>query len=204
MIGVVLCGGQSKRMGSDKGLLALHGKTWAQIALEKLETMHLPVVLSINKQQYEAYRAHFPASVFVEDDAILAIGGPLCGLLSVHLQYPEEHLLVLACDMIAMQPKVLQLLQEQFHSHDAAAALVFEQDGFAQPLCGIYTSHGLAHIYQRLQQQALERHSMMYVLDLLRAVRIDTPLKFAHCFENQNYPIALASDDDIGPINVYK
>ena len=203
MIGVVLCGGQSKRMGSDKGLLTLHGKAWAQVALEKLEAINLPVVLSINKQQREVYHAHFPATVLVEDNVTLAIGGPLCGLISVHLRYPQEHLLVLGCDMIAMQPEVLQLLHQQFQSHDAAI-VVFEKEGFAQPLCGIYASHGLASIYEHLQQQTLERHSMMYALDLLHAVRIDTPLRFAHCFENHNYPIDSTDHVGIASQNVYK
>ncbi|MES1226406.1 MAG: NTP transferase domain-containing protein, partial [Bacteroidota bacterium] len=36
MIGVILCGGQSVRMGADKGMLRLQTKTWAQIAVDKM------------------------------------------------------------------------------------------------------------------------------------------------------------------------
>ncbi len=36
IVGVVICGGQSSRMGSDKGLLKLEAKTWAQTAIDKM------------------------------------------------------------------------------------------------------------------------------------------------------------------------
>jgi molybdopterin-guanine dinucleotide biosynthesis protein A len=42
MPGVILCGEQSLRMGSGKGLLKLQAKTWAQTAIDKI---------SVNRQR---------------------------------------------------------------------------------------------------------------------------------------------------------
>ena len=48
MLGIVLCGGQSLRMGKDKGLLKLEAKTWAQTAIDKIAVLNFPVKISVN------------------------------------------------------------------------------------------------------------------------------------------------------------
>src|SRR6478609_4900993 len=103
MIAVVLCGGQSMRMGTDKGLIKQDSITWSELACNKLASLQLPVVLSVNKQQYRAYAAIHQSTLLIQDDDALDIGGPLKGILSVHLQAAEKDLMVLACDMPDMQ-----------------------------------------------------------------------------------------------------
>lgn len=53
MTGVVLCGGQSARMKTDKGLITLNRFTWAQSAFNKLTEFKMPVFVSINSGQYK-------------------------------------------------------------------------------------------------------------------------------------------------------
>ncbi|GGH03134.1 NTP transferase domain-containing protein [Pedobacter zeae] len=48
MLGIVLCGGQSLRMGTDKGLLIHQDKLWAQVAADKLSVLDLLVNFSVN------------------------------------------------------------------------------------------------------------------------------------------------------------
>lgn len=103
MKGVILCGGQSSRMGTDKGMLPYNSITWAQLAADKLAALQLPVVISVNEQQYCFYKSRLPQFNIIQDNNFLQIGEPLKGILSVHLQYPSDDLLVLACDMPAMQ-----------------------------------------------------------------------------------------------------
>jgi molybdopterin-guanine dinucleotide biosynthesis protein A len=187
MTGVILCGGQSTRMGTDKGMLQKDATTWAQIAFNKLSALSIPVVLSVNHQQQFIYANHFDPSLLVIDDANLAIGGPLHGILSVHDQCPSSDLLVLACDMVAMETAVLQHL----YNHSLVSnkdAIVFMNDSRAEPLCGIYKAAGLSKIKTLYAQGELKRYSMMYVLKLLGADYLSVPEEWVGYFENYNLP----------------
>ncbi len=65
MTGVILCGGKSTRMGSDKGLMQYQSITWAELAINKLAELNVPVVLSVNEQQYQLYSGRFLKSIIV-------------------------------------------------------------------------------------------------------------------------------------------
>src|SRR6188768_306440 len=164
MLGVVLCGGQSSRMGSDKGLLILHDKTWTQKAIDTLSNFQIPIVISVNKNQYQDYSSIFPTDTLIPDDPSLQLHGPLCGLLSVHLKYPEEDLLILACDMPLIDKElIMQLLTK--YSAETADAFIYTTDSEPEPMPGIYRSKGLAYVHQLYSTNQLPRHSMKYMLE---------------------------------------
>src|SRR5687767_3060241 len=103
MIGLVLCGGQSTRMGTDKGLMISPKKiTWAQQCFSLLAKLDLHVVLSVNETQHNHYKRIFQWNELILDNPNLDVHGPLLGLLSVHAKYPTEDIFVLACDMVEM------------------------------------------------------------------------------------------------------
>src|SRR5688572_2612578 len=108
LLGVILCGGESKRMGSDKGLLEKNGTVWVKIVAEKLASLKLPVVVSINDKQREAYASLFSSDELVVDS--IDIQGPLRGLLSVHQKFPRYDILLMACDLIDMDNRTLTRL----------------------------------------------------------------------------------------------
>ncbi|MBO9563655.1 MAG: molybdenum cofactor guanylyltransferase [Niastella sp.] len=153
-------------MGTDKGLIKLEAKSWAQTALDKLMALQLPVVLSVNALQYETYPAVFPVEQLVKDNDRLDIHGPLVGVLSVHERYPGEDLLVLACDMPLMDSAVLEQLMTagKFGDKDA---YVFTNQGEPEPLCAIYKTKALAATLQSYHNNELTRHSMKFMLEHL-------------------------------------
>lgn len=166
MLGVVLAGGRSTRMGTDKGLMITGTGNWAQLAAEKLDALGIPVVVSVNAAQYNAYAAVFAAGQLVVDDEWLGIEGPLLGILSVHRAYPGEDLLVLACDMPLMTSEVLLQLQAVWGLVKKEACVFVNSDG-PQPLCAIYGAHGLQRIASLHRVQPLPRFSMKYILEQL-------------------------------------
>jgi molybdenum cofactor guanylyltransferase len=174
MLAVILCGGQSSRMNTDKGLLQLHAKTWAQTSVDKMAILQLPVVLSVNPYQYNDYSFVFTSAQLIKDNETLQVRGPLCGVLSVHLQHPAEDLFVLACDMPLMEPTILKELFIIYRQQPSTDAFIFTNDGEPEPLCAIYTSRGLSHIVQLQKANQLTRHSMKFMLEHVNT--FSTPL----------------------------
>jgi molybdopterin-guanine dinucleotide biosynthesis protein A len=185
MIGVVLCGGKSLRMGSDKGLLRnKEGVCWSASAYQKLAELKIKVVVSVNNQQ-RGYKNIFREDQLMIDNPSLLLGGPLLGLLSVHLQFPKEEQLVLACDMTDMKTEVLRFLYKKYNQKPDEA-MVFSEAGYAEPLCGIYSSSGLKKIYSLYQNKNLPKNSMRYILSQLSTFQFELTDKWKSCFKNFN------------------
>lgn len=167
MLGIILCGGQSLRMGSDKGLLKLEAKTWAQTAIYKIATLNIPVKLSVNNNQYPEYAKIFSEDDLVADKTSLPLGGPLLGLLSCHIQYPAEDLFALGCDMPLMESSLINELNIRYKQPPSYEAYIYTNDGEPEPLCGIYTSKGLMKIIDLMYNGQLIKHSMKFMIDHL-------------------------------------
>ena len=173
-------------MGSDKGLLKLEAKTWAQTAFDKLADLDFPVVLSVNEKQMNDYAAVFRSTELITDDPALSIHGPLSGVLSVHLRHPAEDLLVLACDMPLMETALLKELLLQYQQYPGKDAFIFTNEGEPEPLCGIYKAKGLAHILVLYKSKQLPKHSMKYMLDHISTHSSPLPDDKKKSFRNFN------------------
>jgi molybdenum cofactor guanylyltransferase len=186
MLGIVLCGGKSTRMGTDKGLLKSETGTWVQSAVDKLESLSLPVKISVNKEQYADYATVFPADKLITDEPSLQLRGPLYGVLSIYLHHPADDLFILACDMPLMEPFLLEGLLQSYQSNPQYDAYIYTNDGEPEPLCGIYRATGLAEILEMYHAQQLSKHSMKFMLDHLNAFTIPIPDEHKKFFRNFN------------------
>lgn len=152
-------------MGSDKGLLTINEKTWAESAFDKLASCGVSVCVSINDSQKEEYLKFFEDEQLIQDS--FSIEGPLCGLLSVHNAFPFHDLLILACDMVDVQPELIQKLIAQLRQHEGEHDFfVFQNEENLEPLFGIYTREGLQKIADLYNLGQLEKWSMKYVLEI--------------------------------------
>lgn len=89
-VGVVLAGGESRRMGRDKALLPWRGGTLAQHARDRLAAVCAEVVVA------DRGRGVVAGAHSVADGAG---AGPAAGLLGAAATSPGRSLLVLACDL---------------------------------------------------------------------------------------------------------
>ena len=186
MLGIILCGGQSVRMGKDKGMLKLESRTWAQTAIDKMAALNVPVKISVNKQQHAAYAEVFSADKLVVDNETLQLKGPLLGLLSCYLSFPLEDFFILACDMPLMESSLLTLLYNKYTESAGADAFIFTNENEPEPLCGIYTADGLAYIINLLNNGQLTKYSMKFMLDHLTVSTIAANEVQKKCFKNFN------------------
>ncbi|RZK46657.1 MAG: molybdenum cofactor guanylyltransferase [Pedobacter sp.] len=185
MLGVILCGGQSSRMGEDKGLILSNGRTWAQSAFDTLSNSGLRVVVSVNNAQLRAYQDIFSKEELVVDDERIPVYGPLRGLLTVHEKYGDD-LLVLATDMPQVNGSIIRELQHAVTSNKQA--YVFKHENDIEPLCAIYTSQALTTIRDLVARDQLKKHSLKYVLSLLDVHEIPIGKEQHKYFTNMNTP----------------
>lgn len=186
MTGIILCGGKSSRMGSDKGLLSTSGITWAETACLKLAPFVSSLAISVNGEQTNSYKDYFPENQLIIDNTELNIGGPLCGLLSAHLLKPEEDLFLFACDLLFMESIVFEkllVLKKEFPNN---GAYVFVNEKEVEPLCGIYTANALKLILASYREGNLGKQSMKHVLEMINTYRTELPDEWQNYFKNIN------------------
>lgn len=172
LTGVVLCGGESRRMrGNDKALLRYAGRTWCELACEKLEALGLPVVLSVRASQLSEFQERFPARTCVVDAH--PIPGPLGALLSV-FACARSSLFVLATDMPSISDAALRDLRDRFVSPEFQSArsggVCFGDSERIEPLCACYSGDALTTLTAVAPQ--LERHDLQQLRERLNLLVI--------------------------------
>ncbi len=167
MLGIILCGGQSTRMGSDKGLLVNEQKTWAQTAAGKLQQLNLPVKFSVNEKQQQEYTSIVNEDELITDNSKLKVKGPLLGVLSAHLAYPDDDLFIFACDLLHMESGLIKELFAIYNAGKKYETYIFTNNTQPEPLCAIYTASALKKIALNVAGNELHRSSMKYWLQKL-------------------------------------
>lgn len=125
---LILCGGLSSRMGTDKGLLPYKGQPMLQHVLGAVAPLDLPVWLSTGDACYERFGYPLIADEFPEK-------GPLGGLYSGLKNSGCGRMLVLACDTPYLTVDLLRLLLQEQKNEDALAPSF---QGKTHPLTAVY------------------------------------------------------------------
>lgn len=184
MNALILAGGQSKRAGTDKGLKLDQDRTWIKIIEQKLQDLNLKAYVSINPSQEFEYKKIIPYENLIIDSS--PIPGPLRGIMSAHLKFPEANWLILACDMIDMKIGTMAQLIYAYEQHAEYDAYVYRNTKFYQPFCGIYTSAGLAALKKKYEQLNTDSdYSMQRALGFLHTYTLPL-IEDVESFNNYN------------------
>ena len=132
--GLVLAGGKSRRMGSDKALLLQDGETQLSRAVGLLGERRERVFVSTRADQSgDAERSKFDRVVDRYEDM-----GPVAGILSAMDSNGEVSWLVLACDLPNIDDATIAYLLAQCSAEHPVTAYESIHDGLPDPLCAIY------------------------------------------------------------------
>ena len=129
--GVILAGGNSSRMGTDKGILNLNGKKIVQYVIEALEPVVDDIIIIANNEHYSDLG--FP----VYKDAIKDCG-PLGGIYTALLKISNPKAIILSCDIPFVSSVFLSDIIRQSEGYDTAVPV---HDGKFEPLCSVYSKN---------------------------------------------------------------
>lgn len=176
--GLVLTGGKSLRMGTDKSELHYHGVPQKQHVYQMLSRICNPVFLSIHEH------GESKEALPVLRDSFTGLG-PMGGILTALQSNPNAAWLVLACDLPFITQNTLQFLVAHRNPSRLATAF-FEPNGtFPEPLITIWEPRSYAMLLQALSQGYTCPRKVLINgdVEMLRAPN-------AKEFENVNDPVA--------------
>ena len=147
--GIILAGGQSLRMGTDKGLLDLNGKAFITYSMEALSPFVSKIMIISDQNAYDVFNVER-----VED--IIKDSGPLAGIFTGLNKSKTTYNLVLSCDIPLVQSNVLKMLIE---AQDGNQDIVqIESNGRAMPLIALYKKRCESKFLELLQNDERRLH----------------------------------------------
>lgn len=148
--GLVLCGGQSSRMGEDKSILKYHGKAQRYHVYEMLLSFCKQVFISCNAGQAKSMAAGYDIIV---DDEKFSGAGPVTGLLSAFQKHPDDGFLVVGCDYPFIEKKNIRCLIDERTGFDDAVCYCRQEYMINEPLFTIYENRSHQKILKNFQEK---------------------------------------------------
>jgi len=150
VFGLVLAGGQSRRMGRDKALLQHDGQSQLAHMVAVLDGVVDQVFVSARRDQADdSERSRFELIIDAYDDM-----GPVAGILSALQAHPQADWLVVACDLPNIDQATLEFLLQHRSATQPFTAFRSSHDDLPEPLCAIYTA-GSDNLLQEFVEQGL-------------------------------------------------
>jgi molybdopterin-guanine dinucleotide biosynthesis protein A len=154
---LILTGGKSERMGTDKALIQYHGQPQWQYLLEQCESMGLPAFLSV-KDEAQMELRNFPTSKCIVDQWINM--GPIGGILSAAKQHPQYSWMVMACDMPHWGMASMEYLLAHRNPKKMATAFWNNAKQWAEPLATIWERDASPWLSMWLMQSQCARKAL--------------------------------------------
>jgi molybdopterin-guanine dinucleotide biosynthesis protein A len=155
--GIVLAGGQSSRLGTDKSFVNVNGQSLIEHIVAKLTRLSDDVIIVTNSpDEYDCLGARLVGDIYPGKGAL---GGIYSGLRAAANAYS----LVVACDMPFLDLNLLRYMIILAREHDVVIPRI---GGFPEPLHAIYSKNCLEPIDRILARGGLK------IIDFFSEVRV--------------------------------
>ncbi len=166
LIGVVLMGGKSSRMGRDKSLLELNNQSLYKIAGQKLAIYCNQIFLSVNEKQKAENTYEYPC---IKD--LYEAEGPIGAILSC-MNKLETSILILGCDMPFISSDDIKTLIDKRNKNNICTTFFNPTEQIYEPLLSIwettslplletYFANGNRSLQKFLHQQNIPKMNML-------------------------------------------
>ena len=141
--GIILSGGKSSRMGTNKGLLLYNEKPFTQYSIDALAPFTSEIIIVSNYKNYDVFGLKRVNDLFEE-------AGPLAGIYSGLKHSRTDYNLVLSCDIPLITSGIINQLVENFDSN--FDVIQVESNHKTMPLIAMYKTSCKELFFKLLKQ----------------------------------------------------
>ena len=179
MTAVILAGGKSSRMGSNKAFLKLKGKTLIERQIDLLREMFDEIFISANTpSEYEFL--NLPVFKDIYSDK-----GPLCGIYTSLVNSGSVNTFMLACDMPFVESGLIKHLKGFTKEYDV---VVPKSERGLEPLHAFYSKNCIDPIKRELDSNNLRIISFFphVKVKIIELESLTSPDSFKNSIKNLN------------------
>lgn len=159
LYGIVVCGGRSSRMGTDKSLLQYHGRPQYLHLYHMLEPFCEKVFISCNSTQVDTILNGYP---ILADLPIYKNIGPMAALLTAFQQFPGKDMLIIGCDYPFLCPEDIDAFLQSLEKTAFATAFYNEAAGIYEPLLACYSHRCAAALLKMYENKTRSLQHLLF------------------------------------------
>lgn len=177
---LILAGGEGRRIGGDKPLRVLAGRTLLERAIERARSWSSDVAVAVRRTDQVGAQT---VPLFGDPPGLQ---GPIAGLASA-LRLGKDRVLTIPCDAPFLPDDLLQQLGQALPGHGVALAA---SGGHVHPVCGLWRLDALAQVRG---YAATGGRSLIGFAERIGFVAVEWPNKPVDAFFNINSAEDLAA-----------
>lgn len=175
--GVVLAGGKSSRMGTDKGVLLVNGKSMVDSIIGVLAPLVNDILIIANGTNYN----YLPYTIYPDR---VKDSGPMGGIYTALSHSKTNKNMVLSCDMPFITAGIIEVLINHPTESDIVVPIHGNQ---IEPLCAIYDKGCIEKMGWLIENKELKLINAFKHFNVQKIIFEENKLN-GHCFTNINTP----------------